>query len=93
VKISFLLLLLSISLTTRAGDRLEGISGSMAKKNANLFSKLFGDNVKNEDIDTTGKQQREEITPKIKLEAAHDTAKIKDSEVLQHTDLLAQSAS
>jgi hypothetical protein len=85
VKISFLLLLLSLSLTTHAGERLEGISSSMEKKSANLFSKLFEDNVKNEDIYTTGKQQREEVTPEIKLEATRDPAKIKDGE--RHSDI------
>ena len=39
----------------------------------------------NEDIDTTGKRQREEITPEIKFEATRDAAKIKDGE--RHSDI------
>jgi len=77
VNISFLILLLGISLNTQAGERLQDISGSMGKS-TNLFSKLFDD--EHENADTTGKRQHEEITVETKLEAERDVAQIKEGE-------------
>jgi hypothetical protein len=85
VNISFLILLLSIFLSTQAGERLQVISGSMAKTN-NPFSKLFDDGLENEDIDTTDKRQPEEITLETKL----DAAQIKEGE--QHNGIKDGSA-
>ena len=79
VKISCLILLLSIVSNTQAGERLQGISGSMGN-NSNLFSKLFDDDLENKDIDATDKRQHEEITIKTKLEAEHDMASIEDGQ-------------
>lgn len=90
VKVSFLILLLSISLSTQAGERLQNISDSMAKS-ANLFSKLFDDELENEDVDSTGKRQAEEITVETKQEAERDAVQIKEGE--QHGDIKDDSAS
>jgi hypothetical protein len=90
VNISFLILLLSISLNTQAGERLQGISGSMGKS-TNPFSKLFDDGLENQDIDTTGKRQHEEITLETKLEAERDVAQIKEGE--RHSGIKDDSAS
>jgi hypothetical protein len=90
VNISFLILLLSISLNTQATERLQGISGSMGKP-TNPFSKLFDDGLENEDIDTTDKRQHEEITLETKLEAERDVAQIKEGE--RHSGIKDDSAS
>lgn len=90
VKISFLVLLLSLSINTSAGDRLEGSSGSM-EKSANPFSKLLGKNTENEEIDTTDKRQREEITVETKHDAERDASQIKDGE--RHEGIKNDSAS
>ena len=87
---SFFILLLSISLNVQAGDRLEGISGSMSKS-TNPFSKLFDGSLETEDVDTTDKRQREEITPQTKLEAERDVAQIKEGE--RHSGIKDDSAS
>ena|GEM_PF-1927068 len=89
MKISFLLLL-SVSLSTHAGERLQGISDSMGKS-ANSFSQLFGNDTQNQNVDTTGKRQREEITVETKLEAELEAAKIKDGE--RHHGIKDDSAS
>jgi hypothetical protein len=89
VNINLLILLLSISLSTQAGERLQGISGSMGKT-TNPFSKLFDDGLENEDVDTTGKRQHEEITLETKLEAERDVAQIKDGE--RHSGIKDDSA-
>ncbi len=81
---------LSISLNTQAGERLQGISGSMGKS-ANPFTRLFGNDTADEDIDTTGKRQREEITLETKLEAERDVAQIKEGE--RHSGIKDDSAS
>ncbi len=90
MKISFLIVLLCICFNTQAGDRLQGIAGSMGKSNT-LFSKLFGDDVENEDVDTPIKRQREEITLETKLETEQDAAQIKNGE--RHADTTDDSAS
>lgn len=90
VNISFLILLLSIPLSALAGERLQGISGSMGKSN-NLFSTLFDDVLQKADVDTTDKPQDEEIIVEKKLEAEHGAAKIKD--IKQHRGIKVDSTS
>lgn len=90
MNISFLILLLSIYLSTQASEHLQGISGSTGKTTI-PFSKLFNDGRENDDVDTTGKRRREEITLKTKLEAELDVAKIKDGE--RHSAIKDGSAS
>lgn len=65
------MLLLSISINTHAGERLEGISGSVGKS-ANPFAKLLGNNTKDENISTSDKQQPEGITSDIMLKAEQE---------------------
>jgi ElaB/YqjD/DUF883 family membrane-anchored ribosome-binding protein len=68
VKLSFLILLLSISINTQAGDRLDGISGSMGKS-TNLLSKLLDKNTANEDVSASDTKQPIETTLGTKLSA------------------------
>lgn len=91
MKISFLILLFSISTSIQAGDRLEGISGAMGNSSG-LFSKLFGNDTKNEDsdVDTSNKRQRAEITVETKREAERDAAQIKEGE--RHDNIQDDSA-
>jgi hypothetical protein len=64
VKSSFLILLLSISINTYAGERLKGISGSMSN-GANPFSKLLGNStlINNTDDQSSAEQDAEISLP------------------------------
>lgn len=91
MKISFLILLLSISINTLAGERLEGISGSMGKSTG-LFSKIFGEGTENTDIDdnSIGQRQRDEITVESKRQAEQDASQLKEGE--RHSGIKDNSA-
>ncbi len=67
MKISFLILLFSITLTAHAGDRLKDISGSMGKS-------IFSDKLTAKP--EPNKREREEITEELKLQAERDAAQI-----------------
>lgn len=71
MKISFLILLFSISLTAHANERLKGISDSMGE--STLFKSMF-------DGPETQDRQREEITEEIKLQAESDVSQLKEGE-------------
>lgn len=59
-------MLLSISINTQAGDRLDGISGSMGKS-TNLLSKLLDKNTANDDVIASDTKQLVETTLGTKL--------------------------
>tara|TARA_R110002153_G_scaffold107109_4_gene246964 strand:+ start:128747 stop:129334 length:588 start_codon:yes stop_codon:yes gene_type:complete len=86
VKISFLILVLSISINTHAGDRIDGISGSMGKSLLNPFSRLFSKEPKDKDIVATDKQQSEDILEETKLQAEDDSASLPSEQEKISTD-------
>ena len=88
VKISFLILVLSISINTHAGDRIDGISGSMGKSLLNPFSRLFNKESKDKDIVATDKQQSEDILEETKLQAEDNSASLSSEQEKISTDAL-----
>lgn len=69
VKISFLLLLLSISINTPAGERIDGISGSMGKSFLKPFSSFFNKDTKDQVLDVTDEKKNEDVIVETKFEA------------------------
>ena len=88
MKISFLILVLSISINTHAGDRIDGISGSMGKSLLNPFSRLFNKESKDKDIVATDKQQSEDILEETKLQAEDNSASLSSEQEKISTDAL-----